>query len=83
VSENGKPVVSVEFEYDGKTRIVDNVAWREHDSTGRKVLVGLEIVVDGELVEQAVKRYLVDAIRELRFVDPDACLALRHGPRPS
>jgi hypothetical protein len=76
------PVVSVEFDYDGRHRVVDNVSWREHDSTGGKVLVGLEILVDGELVAQSVKRYLVDLIRDLRFVDPEHCLALREDPRP-
>jgi hypothetical protein len=62
--------------------VVDNVSWREHDSTGRKVLVGLEILVDGELVTQGIKRYLVDLVRDLRFVDPEECLALRDRPRP-
>lgn len=80
--ENGRPVISAEFDYRGKRRIVDNISWREHDSTGRKVLAGLEIIVDGELVEQRVKRYLTEAISDLRFVDPGLCELLRHDPRP-
>jgi hypothetical protein len=61
---------------------VDNVSWRSHDSTGHKILCGLELIVDGELVEQAVKRYLTEFIEELRFVNPDLCEALREEPRP-
>jgi hypothetical protein len=80
--ESPVPVVSVAFDYDGRRRVVDNVSWREHNSTGRKVLVGLEILVDGELVTQSVRRYVVDLIRDLRFVDPDHCLVLRDEPRP-
>ena len=75
-------VVSVEFDYAGKHRVTDNVSWREHDSTGKKVLVDLEIIVDGQLVQQRVKRYLVDLIENLEFVSPELCESLRDEPRP-
>ena len=72
-------VVSVRLVYDGVERLVDNISALRHGQ--RSVLCGMEVMRGGER-SQRVKRYALDRIERIEFIDPRITAELRDEGRP-